>query len=495
MKTSILPPLFLAVFFPLFARAQKVLTVPSPYPTIQAAIDAAADSDTVLVSPGHYLENIDYKGKGITVKSTGGPWRTTIEGKQIGRVVHIRVNSPATLEGFTITNGKTAGGGIQARGTVTIRDNIITNNNDVEGAAIHVDDAVLIERNTISSNTCTGNWRGGAIYYSGSTGYPIIRENLIINNISLSDGGAIYSLGGSANILNNVISGNTALQDGGGLMAKYSSDTVVGNIFFKNTVGRNGGAIHTESIPEFVNNTLVDNSAGLNGGGFYMNSSTASLINNILWNNQAKGSGPEIWLGKSCPTCPPSTVSVACSVVKNGKSSIHVEAGSTLNWGAGMITADPRFADRTAGDLHLTFASPCLETGVNHNPPSTDFEGDPRIAASSIDIGADEFHPHLYEVGVPTPGGALRIKVIGQPNALVFWGFSHTLRTPPLVIPGAGPFHLGDPFHVIPLGLVPPPGVTVLPLTLPSTFPRPLAVPTQALIGLELSNLSVVNVR
>ena len=91
------------------AGEAATIRVPGDQPTIQAGIDAASDGDTVLVAPGTYFENIDFKGKGITVRSSSGPEVTVIDGNQTGQVV--RFDSGETIdsiiEGFTITNGNT----------------------------------------------------------------------------------------------------------------------------------------------------------------------------------------------------------------------------------------------------------------------------------------------------------------------------------------------------------------------------------------------------
>ena len=75
-----LPIILLFLFvIPLNALA-ATLTVPSPYSTIQDAINAAVDGDIVLVSDGTYLKSIDFIGRAITVQSENGAGSTTIDG-------------------------------------------------------------------------------------------------------------------------------------------------------------------------------------------------------------------------------------------------------------------------------------------------------------------------------------------------------------------------------------------------------------------------------
>ena len=90
----------------------EIIYVPDDFQTIQEAIDNSADGDSVIVRSGIYMENINFLGKAITVKSEGGPDVTIIDGSNAvypdsGNVV-LFINGEgfdSVLEGFTITGG------------------------------------------------------------------------------------------------------------------------------------------------------------------------------------------------------------------------------------------------------------------------------------------------------------------------------------------------------------------------------------------------------
>src|SRR5215831_7572008 len=151
-----------------------VRRVPADYPTIQQAINASVNSDTVLVSPGTYVENINFLGKAIRVISESGSSVTTIDGNHLGSVVTFNSGEGLTseLSGFTVQNGAVFlfenGSGINIQNSSpTITANTIINNTGNDGGGIRVGGgSPFISNNAITDNS-TGGF-GGGIFAGGS---------------------------------------------------------------------------------------------------------------------------------------------------------------------------------------------------------------------------------------------------------------------------------------------------------------------------------------
>jgi hypothetical protein len=215
-----------------------IIKVPADYLTIQEAIDAARDGDTVLVSPGSYPENIYLKGKAVTLTSTDGPEYTFLLGGDHGNWYHqscIIIESgegPETvLDGFTMKDGNgcyfsgssdRVGGGIVCdnNSSPVIRNNIITLCRADYGAGIYCNDgsSPTIMNNIITDNFCYKPGAGAGIFcdYSSS---PLIENNeIILNEVGSGVGGGICCYRKSSpTIVENIITDNYTLYDGGGI--------------------------------------------------------------------------------------------------------------------------------------------------------------------------------------------------------------------------------------------------------------------------------------
>ncbi|MHC4945102.1 MAG: right-handed parallel beta-helix repeat-containing protein [Planctomycetota bacterium] len=525
-----------------------IIRVPDDYPLIQQAIDAAKDGDEVHVSTGTYVEQIDFKGKAILVKALDGPEATIIDGGGAAQWAVVRFSSDedksSVLEGFTIRNSKYVlwkGGGILCQGSSPkLIGNVITDNMAAFGGGICCDGASPhIKGNIIRNNVAYSHYssRGGGIYCDNGSA-PIIEDNLIVDNIAYWEGGGVFCENAYPFIRDNLIEGNTKNgiysvihsspeiwnntirgHEYAGIHCEISSPTIFGNIITENGHGiycstqaaplissnmissnealRGGGISCVDhSNPFIVNTTIYSNSASEMGGGLYCyDHSWPEILNTIFWGNDAPA-GPEIAVFGS-PS--PSVLSIDYSDVQGGQGSIKIYPDSVLFWGDNMIDADPLFASSGEGDLHILYDSPCRNKGTKFGAwiPDEDFEGDHR-GYPDPDIGADEFHNHLYLMGESVPGGEVAANVIGNPGTspvalMIGTGILQTPHVTPW-----GLFHLAEPWNLVPLPSMPAQGLLSLPATIPLEPPAPYDIPMQALIGLypgSLTNLGVLEIR
>ena len=161
--------LAVALALPLAATA-TTLRVPSEYGTIRAATFVAVDGDTVIVSPGTYLDRFTIHDKSIVLRGETRAADTILDGSlALGNVITLhRVGRGMIVEDLTITGG--------AFNTVAPES---------VGTAVYVNQgAPTIQRCILTRNHATA---GGGVY-AAFFSTPLVRDCWIAYN----DGGGIF---------------------------------------------------------------------------------------------------------------------------------------------------------------------------------------------------------------------------------------------------------------------------------------------------------------
>jgi len=409
---------------------------------IQDAIDAASVPGTlVLVTNGTYATGqrvvFDFSGNPLTnrvtlkrftsVQSVNGPTVTVIDGGGLMRCAYLTNN--AVLNGFTLTNGHslTVGGGIWCEEGVTLVTNCLLAGNwaDDSGGGAY---AGVFSHCTFTGNSATN--QGGGVFHStlnsctlaansatsggAAAGNSVLHYSTFAGNNAVN-GGAIYGSYGDHCLL----TGNMAATGGGAYLA-----TLTDSALTTNTASGNGGGASSctfsncmltgnvaQSFGGGVDSCNLDHcavttgSAWYAGGGIYLSTANNCLITSNSAGAYAGGGAYYCTLndctvaGNSAPQGSGVKNSTANNCIVYYNPGADFDFTSTLNYscapgatGFGDITNEPLFMDLAAGDFRLQPNSPCINAGKNaFVQPGTDFAGNPRIQAGTVDIGAYEF--------------------------------------------------------------------------------------------------------
>ena len=411
-------------------EGEEGLWVPYDYPTIQAAIDAAMDGDTVIVADGVYTgegnKNIDFLGKAITVKSENGAESCIIDCENLGRgfIFQSGEDAASVLDGFSVINGyRNYGGGIMCDEAGPMIKNCIIRDNyaSYAGGGLFSGEGsctinnCIIEQNTAGSGggliqiECGQYYiRGGGIYING--GEVIIKDSIISKNVayffyceeyytgSISEyygmGGGIgggYYLDTAVTINNCVIEDNWAFV-GGGL--SHLDGTISNCIISRNTCGDCGGGLygcHGEIKNCIITNNIAIDDEGLSGFGGGLDDCGGTISNCTIADNFSD------FYGGGLRYCDGTIIN--CIVWSNSPDGFYnctaditycCYAGAT---GEGNIDENPSFVDAANGDYHLRWDSPCVDAGDPAFVPEegeVDIDGEPRVMGGRVDMGGDE---------------------------------------------------------------------------------------------------------
>jgi len=362
--------------------ASTIINVPADQLTIQAGIDVAHNTYTVLVAPGTYYEQLDFGGKPITVKSSGGAVSTILDGNNTGPIVifHNGEGNTSVLQGFTLMHAAGSFGGavVMASASPTIEDNVFVDNADADlgtaSAILGVFSSGLIIRNYFADNVGLNTDTSFDIVVSLSGGSPVVADNVFVNNTALACYVRMLPAGGTPQVYNNTMVGNTTAME-----------------------------------------VIVDNwSPG------------TTFSNNVLAFNQGVGLGMFIDVGA---VQPPFSNNLVYGNAHGDYAGITSQSGMN-----GNISADPRLEDWSNGDVHLLYGSPAIDTGNStvNQASTTDFYGNTRLFAGNpgdsmmVDMGAVEYQPPV----VTAVDGSLSVSPNTATNGTL--GFSGADSTEPL---------------------------------------------------------------
>ena len=393
------------------AAAAVDLRVPSVYPTIQAAIDAAWSGDTIQIADGTYRGDgnteIDFGGKALTLRSENGPAACIIDGNGVagGFYFHSGEDSHCAVDGFTISNAGNVdmGGGILCvASSPTIRNCVfLANNGGFYGGGIcnAYGSSPLISQCAFKNNSASS---GGVLYFGGGVvnrfaSNPVISDCTFIGN-EAGDGGAMVNEDSRPQIIRCLFRGNTSSLHGGAVANIGQSRPVFSHCTFAdNTAVGNGGAVYSEEGTEahLEHCLLTGNSAGWFGGAVANDGATVTLTNCTLAANCGKKYGG-LWNGAGSVAHLDSCIlwgnidndglgSIETTQISRDHADVTVEytcvqgLSASLS-GAGNIGSDPLFADPNNGDYHLksragrwdaeqqlwvtdAVTSPCIDAG------------------------------------------------------------------------------------------------------------------------------------
>ena len=349
----------------------------TPFATIQAALDMACPSDTVLIAPGTYVENVSSTVDNLTIR---------------GYAPSMPIDEVAAN---VIIDGNELGTALFISGqNTTVNDLSITNGFSSFGAGLYMSGAhsSVVERCQIRNNQAAGDITGH--------GLALLSNNCLIENCSITENHGtkhtVDSRGSNNTITNCRITNNIATAEGGGVVV-YTHEMLIQNCVISDNQG--GG------LTTYRDDTVIDHctiSGNTNWGIFIWGFSDDAAI--FISNSIISNPSPEFKMTQTGNIV--TTANIRNTIVEEGVDydwiSVYkvFDVDGTLNTLDPVLLSDYTLASTssaigTAGGNRYDFAG---NLGTPSSALDLNYTGRPQPSGTDADLGAFE-HP----LGTPEP--------------------------------------------------------------------------------------------
>ncbi len=324
------------------------------YESLQDAVDAASDGDTLLLAAGRYNECVDLGGRSLTIRGSAGSGSTTLDGGgTCEAALALESGETATLEGLTVTNATEravlladadvtlvdvvvkqsgsdaiSGGGVYVSGgsvsfedcvltenegeeggnlyvadsaLVTLTDTEVSEGSATDGAGIFVDDSVttlVLDGATVRDNTAS-RWGGGVfidddgtLSSEGSTFDGNTGSAVNGCGVYLSDS-AVFDSSSDTYTNNGASSWKTSTTMGGAIYLEQYNTLTMSDATFSGNYATRGGAIAASLYPKLTieDSVFQENEAYSYGGALHLVTSAEITLSGTTFDANATSAG------------------------------------------------------------------------------------------------------------------------------------------------------------------------------------------------------------
>ena len=345
---------FILTIFGSRAVQATTIEVPGDVPTIQGAITAATNGDTVLVAPGTYVEHdISFGGKAIRVTGTNPTdsvtvATTVVDADSLGRgfVFTSGETSSATLAGLTVKNAYYAsasgGGAYVSSASPTFTYVVFRRNVGKGGAGVKLNDSLsrftscdFLDNETIAAYVGDG----GAVDFSNAD--PVFTNCRFVDNTSWQDGGAIRIAGRTLTATDCVFRNNWARYSSGAVHSPFQRTLTFTRCTFDSNDADQAGAIASAGPITMTDCDVIGNVSAADG---ITNFGSTFAIRDCNWigNSAYEGGGALSIYGTATGT-------ITCCRF-DGNSSAMKGGAIQFNWQSSGTVKNCLFEKNTAGN-------------------------------------------------------------------------------------------------------------------------------------------------